>query len=95
MAAILDSVKTALRINHNKLDAEITRQITAAEADMERVGIAAAIVQAGGPLIEQAIITYCQMLNTEEAGLIDLYARAYELQIDGIRKANQTEEAGG
>ena len=85
--ATLNTVKTALRINHSELDTEITRLISAAQADMIRAGVAPEIVQTGGQLVTQAIVTYCLMNMTEESVLIDKYARAYEIQVDGIRRA--------
>lgn len=85
--AILDNVKTALRISHDKLDAEITRLVETAKADMIRVGVPAGVVTSSGALVNQAIITYCLANMTEEEKLIEGYTRAYELQVDGIRKA--------
>lgn len=89
--ATLDTVKTALRINHNKLNDEITRLIAAAQSDMIRVGVAESVINAGGSLVTQAVVTYCLMNMTEEVSLIDKYARAYEIQIDGIRKATNVQ----
>lgn len=89
--ATLDTVKTALRIKHTELDTEITRLITAAQADMIRVGVAAEVVQTGGSLVTQAVVTYCLMNMTEETALIDKYARAYEIQVDGIRRATNVQ----
>ena len=89
--ATLDTIKTALRISHSELDSEITRLISAASADMIRVGVAPEIVQTGGQLVTQATVTYCLMNMTEESVLIDKYARAYEIQIDGIRRATNVQ----
>lgn len=89
--ATLDTVKTALRINHDKLDSEITRLIAAAQADMIRVGVASEVVETGGSLVTQAVVTYCLMNMTEEDDLIDKYARAYEIQIDSIRRASNVQ----
>lgn len=89
--AMLDDVKTALRINHEELDTEIARLIDAAKADMIRVGIAIEVVETGGSLVTQAIVTYCLMVMTEEVSLIDKYVRAYEIQIDGIRRASNVQ----
>lgn len=89
--ATLNDVKTALRISHNELDTEITRLITAAQADMIRVGVASEVVETGGSLVTQAIVTYCLLNMTEETSLIDKYERAYSIQIDGIRKATNVQ----
>lgn len=89
--ATLDTVKTALRINHTELDTEISRLIEAAKADMIRVGVASEVVQTGGSLVTEAVVTYCLMMMTEETALIDKYARAYEIQIDGIRRATNVQ----
>ena len=89
--ATLDTVKTALRIRHQELDGEITRLIGAAQASMVRAGVAPIIVQTGGQLVTQAIVTYCLMNMTEEKGLIDKYAEAYDIQVDGIRRASNVQ----
>ena len=89
--ATLDTIKTALRINHDQLDTEISRLIAAAQADMIRVGVASEVVENGGSLVTQAVVTYCLMNMTEEDDLIDKYARAYEIQIDGIRRATNVQ----
>lgn len=84
---ITDTVKTALRIKHDKLDDEIKRLETTARREMLRVGVDIRRVwDDSDDLINQAVITYCLMNLTEDVGLIDKYTRAWETQIDGIRR---------
>ncbi len=49
--ALLDDVKLALRISHNKLDSEIADLISAAREDMKRAGMTATAVMASYPAV--------------------------------------------
>lgn len=84
---ITETIKTALRIKHNKLDSEIERLENTARREMVRVGVdITKAMDETNYLVNQAVVTYCLMNLTEDEGLIDKYYRAWETQIDGIRR---------
>lgn len=84
---ITETIKTALRIKHNKLDSEIERLENTARREMVRVGVdITKAMDDSNYLVNQAVVTYCLMNLTEDEGLIDKYYRAWETQIDGIRR---------
>lgn len=84
---ITETIKTALRIKHNKLDTEIQRLENTARREMVRVGVdITKAMDETNYLVNQAVVTYCLMNLTEDEGLIDKYYRAWETQIDGIRR---------
>lgn len=57
--AILDDVKTALRIKTDKFDGELSGLIEAAKLDL---GVAGVIVPSElDALVQQAVTTYCKM----------------------------------
>lgn len=85
--ALIDTVKAALRISHDKLDDEISRLITTAKDDLIRVGVPSGIAaDEGDSLVTQAVVTFVLMTMTEDATLMDKYQRAYEIQADGLRR---------
>lgn len=56
---LLDRIKTALRITHNRLDTDIEQHIFACIADLARVGVAVPEdTEAVTPLLETAIKIY-------------------------------------
>ena len=84
---ITSTIKTALRIKHDKLDDEIERLEETARREMVRVGVSSEkAMDDTNYLTNQAVVTYCLMNMTEDEGLIDKYTRAWESQIDGIRR---------
>lgn len=84
---ITSTIKTALRIKHDKLDDEIERLEETARREMVRVGVKDEIAMDDtNYLANQAVVTYCLMNLTEDEGLIDKYNKAWECQIDGIRR---------
>ncbi|MDY6307444.1 MAG: hypothetical protein SPL71_05230 [Oribacterium sp.] len=87
----LEIVKDALRIRHKALDAEIERLISTARADIIRVGVDAILAQSDDDLVIQAIVTYCLLNMSSDPELMDKYKRAYEIQIDGLRRMSGNE----
>lgn len=87
----LEIVKDALRIRHKVLDAEIERLIATARADIIRVGVDAILAQSDDDLVIQAIVTYCLLNMSSDPELMDKYKRAYEIQIDGLRRMSGNE----
>lgn len=82
--AVLEDVKSALRISTDALDDDLTRMIKAGLADLGITDISAdALTETDetslGPLIEQAVITYIAyyLAPDDEA---DRWKRAYDEQ---------------
>jgi hypothetical protein len=80
--ALIDDVKTALRISHTKLDADITTKldaditetIDAGKKDLSIAGVA--VVDDADALIEQAIKMYCRYVYNYQ-GQSERWERAY------------------
>lgn len=87
----VDIVKDALRIRHTALDEEIERLVKAARADIIRVGVDASLAESDDDLVMQAIVTYCSLYLTADTALMDKYTRAYEIQIEGLRRMSGNE----
>ena len=86
--SLLDNVKTAKRIGHNKLDREIERLIEVARDEMIRAGIKEDKAKDNDDsLINQAVITYCLMELAETNELSDRYEASWTLQCDNLRKS--------
>ena len=84
--ALLDTVKLARRIKHDKLDAEILRLITTAQAEMMRAGVSETKVLEDDDLINQAIVTYC-LMEMSTGDVHDQYERSWGIQVDQLRKS--------
>lgn len=67
--AIIDKVKTALRVSTTAYDDEIQDLIDAAQIDLQIAGVV--VPAALDPIVTRAIITYCKM----SFGLPDDYDR--------------------
>ena len=87
----LEIVKDALRIRHKALDDEIERLISTARADIIRVGVDAILAQSDDDLVIQAIVTYCLLNMSSDPELMDKYKRAYDIQIEGLRRMSGNE----
>lgn len=88
MIPLLESVKTSLRITHNKLDGEISEYIEAAKSEMIRVGIKSTVVNNGKlNLIRDAIKTFCKMRFETDVNLIERYEHSWQYQLDTLRKS--------
>lgn len=86
--SIVDTVKTARRISHSKLDEEITRLSNTAAAEMIRAGVdPEKAADESDDLIVQAKVVYCLMEMSGSDRLRDQYRAAWELQLDSIRKS--------
>ena len=87
----LDSVKTALRIKHNKLNESIKADIDTALDELKRVGVSSAfaVIKSGeieDVLVLKAVQTYCFWQNTASDKLMEKYRDAFYMQADGLRK---------
>lgn len=87
--AILDDVKTALRITHNKLDSDITAKISSARAEMVRVGVdSTKAASDSDALVTEAIKTYVQYKYTDDSKAMENYYNSWVVQVDGLRKSS-------
>ena len=86
----LDSVKTALRIKHSKLDESLKADIDTALDELKRVGVSSASDIKNGEiedlLVLKAVQTYCLWQNTDSEKLMEKYRDAFYMQADGLRK---------
>ena len=74
---MLERVKLALRINHTRLDTEISSTIEVAKAELIRLGISAELVEAEeDSLICEAIKTYCLFSYANDDKRADGYFRS-------------------
>lgn len=73
--AVLDEVKTSLRITHTLLDAEITSEIASCKTDLKMAGVV--VTNETDPLTVRAIILYCRGMH-DYAGKGDRHTEAYE-----------------
>lgn len=91
---MLDRIKLALRISHNKSDGDINDNIAFAKQEMFRLGIDAAKtilvdgVEVVDPLIYTAIKTYCQYAFTTEPKAQEGYLTSWLYQLDCLRKTS-------
>lgn len=72
--ALIDDVKTALRISHTKLDADITDTIAAGKKDLSIAGVA--VISDDDQLTAQAIKMYCRYVYNYQ-GQSERWERAY------------------
>lgn len=74
--ALLDKVKTALRVSGTAFDGEISDLISAAKCDLQGAGVR---VDDTDPLHQQAIICFCKArYGYEDPQQADRYWAAYE-----------------
>lgn len=76
--AMLDTVKDAIPVRDTAHDAELTRLIAAACADLGIVGVTAE-TETTDPLLERAIVTYCRA-NFLEPDNYDKLKASYDEQ---------------
>lgn len=86
---MLNYIKKALRITHDKLDENIINDINAARAELIRVGVKEEIAQADEPLplVIEAIVTYCLLKYTDDEKKSAMWERAFIMQADALRKS--------
>lgn len=83
---MLDQVKRALRIGHNKLDSEFLANIAEARVEMSRLGIPETLSNSDDRLVNRAVVTYCLWINAAD-NQKDRYFEAWQYQLDCIRKS--------
>lgn len=87
----LATVKQAKRIKHTSLDEEIKRHIATAKAELIRAGADESVVNAGGSLVEEAVVTYCLMKLEDDLKLIEKYEDSFGIQSDQIRRSSNVQ----
>ena len=86
--AVLDDVKTAMRIRHEALDDLISKQIATARAEMVRAGVPEDVANDDdNACVADAIITFCQMRNADTITESEQYSTSWKYQLDCIRKS--------
>lgn len=87
--ALIDDVKTVIRISHARLNDDITRNIATAKLELKRLGISEAKANdETDKLITEAIITYCQYKYASNEKLQDGYLESWQYQTDNLRKSS-------
>jgi len=86
--ALLDDVKTSLRITHSNLDTEITATISACKLDIQRVGVLQAKVVDTDPLIVDLVKLFTKY-RFDYQGKGQLYKIAYEELRNSISMCEQ------
>lgn len=72
----LEKIKLALRISHNKLDADIQAGIDAGMADLQMAGVR--FKGEEDPLIYNAILLWCRALSTDDPAKSAVWQQRYE-----------------
>ena len=72
---MLDKVREALRITHNKLDDELQDVISACKTDLKIAGITK--LDDDDPLIQQAVKTYCKAEYEQDVNKANRLTQAY------------------
>lgn len=86
------NVVDALRLSApaaEKLLTTIQRHIAASKAEMQRVGIPSAYIDADGELIQNAVTDYC-LARMDDIDHRKDYQDAFDYQIDCLRKSSKT-----
>ena len=91
--AVIDTVKTALRINHDILDGDIERLIGVAQDELIRVGVDGSLAISDDSLIKQAIVTFCQSQMESDIKKAERFDASWLLQIDNLRKSGVPDES--
>lgn len=94
---LIDEIKTALRISHNKLDEEIEQHISACLDDMKRLGIALPELVdevRENPLLYAAVKLYC-MAQYDFLGKGEQYKKDYEKLRDTLSLSGGYREGDG
>lgn len=82
---MLTKIKTALRINHDKLDSDIQADIDACLADLKLCGVVHA--PDNDPLIVNAVKLWCRSLYTDDPAKGAEYLRRYEAMKGSLQMA--------
>lgn len=89
MTELEKAIARALRLSDSAAELlldEIKRNIEIAKAELVRSGVAESIVDTEGPMIVNAIITYCQATMNDEKEY-EMYMNAFMYQQENLRKS--------
>lgn len=81
----LDKVKLALRISHNKLDAEILDVIESAALEMKRAGVPSDYI--GRHESNMCQLAYVKWYYATEEKAKENYFQSFQYQLDCLRKS--------
>lgn len=81
---MLEKIKLAVRISHDKLDEDIKADIEACKADLEMHGVT---VIESDPLICNAVKLYCKAAYTDDVSKGAEFLRRYEALRDNLKMA--------
>lgn len=85
---MLETIKTALRISHTKLDNEINNTIAVARAELIRAGVLIEKANAvDDELINEAIKVYCLYTYSNNEKMAEGYSKSWQYQVDNLRKS--------
>ena len=92
---MIDKIKIACRISHNKLDGDIADSIAYAKSEMVRLGIRQELTEAAelDADIQEAIKTYCKSVYTSDKEMTERYRLSWEYQLDCLRKTQSRRES--
>ena len=83
---MLEKIKLAVRISHDKLDADVQADIDACLADLKMHGIVHA--ETTDPLIFNAVKLWCKSLYTDDVEKGAEFLRRYEKMRDSLKMAD-------
>ena len=92
---MIEKIKVACRISHNKLDGDIADSISFARSEMIRLGIKQDMAKAEMPDADilEAIKTYCKSVYTSDKDMAEKYRLSWEYQLDCLRKTQSRRKA--
>lgn len=86
--ALIDTVKIALRINHDYLDDDLEETIAAAQAELVRVGVDETIAASEtDSLIVAAVKTYCGMVYNDDPKIKEGFMTSWQYQLENLRRS--------
>ncbi|MBQ2911313.1 MAG: DNA-packaging protein [Clostridia bacterium] len=93
---MINKIKIACRISHNKLDDDIADSISFARSEMIRLGIKQELANAETPDADilEAIKTYCKSVYSADKDMAEKYRLSWEYQLDCLRKTESRREKG-
>lgn len=83
---LLEKVKVALRISHDKLNDEIQDTINTAKKELERAGILSSMILDTDPLIVDAVKTFCKYSFASNDKMREGFFESWQYQLDCLRK---------
>ena len=83
-----ETIRNRLRITHTSIDDQLTDDISAAKAELVRVGISTSAVESStDALIDKAIIAYCMWVESSNDKMAEGYEQMWNQWKDELRKS--------